>query len=308
MLNIFKNTIILIFVFLFVTTSVWAQNLIGPRVAKIIVPRAVVYADENLISPLGYIPNGKIIAVGNPRKVNRDIVPTVISGRVAYLELTDIEYQEEKLEESKTGELREHNIDIVLKKPEEKLNENNSVYFSISRFNAGSDFERTILDLEDLEARSWFTSFNLSLLHRKPLSRFFFGVGWEYSMLDAADAHFKFFILNPQIGFTPIRNQLFNLDLFFNLDFSTGSNITIDNNLSDEPSGFLFGPQLGARLITTSHLKYRIFGTLSYRLYKTYGYTAFRRTTENSPTEDEEFLGFDKLGGINVGLGICFDL
>ena len=36
----------------------------GVKIAKIIVPRAVVYADENLNQPLGYIGNGKLITVG----------------------------------------------------------------------------------------------------------------------------------------------------------------------------------------------------------------------------------------------------
>ena len=117
MKKFFRIELILITLFIFVTNSIWAQsNITEPRVAKIIVPRAIVYADETLQTPLGYIANGKLIAVGNPRKVNKEIVPTIVSGRLAYVEVSDLEYQEERIEEknAKIGALKEHNVDIVL--------------------------------------------------------------------------------------------------------------------------------------------------------------------------------------------------
>ena len=49
------------------------------------------------------------------------IVPTIVSGRIAFLEYKDIEVQDEKIKNKKYQ--AEHDIDIIIKKPDEKLNE-----------------------------------------------------------------------------------------------------------------------------------------------------------------------------------------
>ena len=72
--------------------------------ARIITPKAIVYADENMLSPLGYIANGKAIIVGNPRRMNRDLVPLVVYGRLAFIEIKDIRY-EDTADEGPTGDL-----------------------------------------------------------------------------------------------------------------------------------------------------------------------------------------------------------
>jgi len=54
--------------------------------ARIIVPKAIVYSDEMLNTPIGYIVNGKYITVGKPRNQNPDIYPLVVYGRIAYID------------------------------------------------------------------------------------------------------------------------------------------------------------------------------------------------------------------------------
>ncbi len=70
----------------------------GPQSARVIAPRAVVYSDENMSSPLGFISNDKLIKVGNPRKKNPNLVPLVVYGRVAFIEIKDIHYESQKME------------------------------------------------------------------------------------------------------------------------------------------------------------------------------------------------------------------
>lgn len=297
------------FILFFIQNSYAGLDLAGPKVAKIVVPRAIVYAEEYLLTPLGYIPNGKLIAVGNPRRVNKDIVPTIISGRLAYLELSDIEFLDDSIDDqkSKIGSIAEHDVDVILKRPEEKLNENNSILFLLSRFNAGPEVNAFFFELEDKYA-SWYTSLHVGLVHRKPLSRLFYGFGWEFDYINVGEASFKKFIMSPSIGLTLMQNPVFSVDAFFNLDFSTGFNIVVDNNHAKEPNGFLWGPQVGVRLIAAPTTKYRLYGQISYRKYQVYGLEGFRRTSDNYPTDDYDVTGYTKMYGIGIGAGFTFDI
>lgn len=307
----FKNIrIILIAVLTFVISfSLFAEESSKTRIAKIIVPRAVVYADEYLNTPLGYIANGKYIHVGNPRKVNQEIVPLIVSGRIAYIELRDIDYQDDEVIESnqKNGIVREHNVDIILKKPEEKLNENNSIYFQLGRFDGGSELKQAVYNLESLEG-SWLTSFGTFFLHRNPLSKIFWGAGFEYSYLKADQMRFDVFMFSPTFGYTFIRNFVFSVEAFANLDLATSTSFKIDNNYTEDPKGFMWGPQIGIRVIATPNTKYKIFGSLSYRKYSALDLSPLKRTDPDDISSEITYDGVSKVGGLSLNFGIGFDL
>jgi hypothetical protein len=281
----------------------------GAKIAKVIVARAVVYGDENLISPLGYLPNGKLLYVGNPRRVNNEIVPTIISGRLAFLELRDIEYQDEKIDErnSKSGFLKEHNIDIVLTKPEDKLNENNSVYFQFGGFSSGNNMQQVTYDLEGKSA-SFMTNIGSFFIHREPTSKFFWGASFEYNYLKSQDMRFKAFLFGPNFGYSLIRNFAFSLEVIANLDLSSAAYYEIDNNYSEDPQGFLWGPQMGIRFITSPNTRYKIFGSLTYRIYKAHSLFNPRKYDPNDLVTDIPVSGLKQLQGISFAFGFGFDL
>jgi hypothetical protein len=310
MKKLIQLKLILITLFLLVTNSIWAQsNITEPRVAKIIVPRAIVYADETLQTPLGYIANGKLIAVGNPRRVNKEIVPTIVSGRLTYIEVSDIEYQEERIEEknAKIGALKEHNIDIVLVKPEEKLNENNSLLLQIGTFGVGEQVKNTLYNMEGVN-KTGMTSLNVTVVHRRPFSNLFYGVGWEYDFISAGGTSIKSFMMSPALGMTFFKSRAFSLETWASIDFSTGTSTKIENNFSDDPSGFMWGPLIGVRLIAAPNVKYRLFGALTYRTYSVYSMDTFTKTNAVDDTLEDTVAGFDNLTGVGLHFGISYDL
>jgi hypothetical protein len=311
-MNIFlKNLFILVFLFGFVIPQSFAIEFFkGPKVARVITARAIVYGDENLSIPLGYIPNGKVIAVGPVRKnLLKDYVPVIVSGRLAYLETKDIQYEEEKIEQqsNKLGEPKEHDIDIIITKPEDKLNENNSVYFHVGQYAGGSEVLAAIQKIENVD-QSWFTSMGVLILHRNSLSRNFYGLGFEYDWITAKDLKFQVFMLNTTYGYSILKNPLFSIDLFGNLDITTGTDLKITNNNSIEPTGFFIGPKLGIRLNTTPNTKYKIYGELSYRQYKVYGLETLQRANDIYTTQDDDITGINSISGVNYTVGISFDL
>ncbi len=268
------NALILGCIFLFVTPILAfadssGELLSGTHIARVIVPKAIVYSDENMNSPLGYISNDKLITVGNPRKKNPDLVPLVVYGRLAFIESKNIHFENESVEKlsSKHGAPREHNIDIILTKPEEKLSENNSAYFSLHQFSGGNDTKNLFSNIDGTNKQNYL-GYGISLIHRQTTGKLFWGLGYEYNSISSSNIDFNIFMLKPIIGYTPIRTPLFLVDLFFTLDFSLSAQLTIKNNLDTEPPGFIWGPELGARMVFFPANKYHLCGGIGYRNYK----------------------------------------
>lgn len=244
-------------------------NLAGKTyTARIVTPKAVVYADENMLSPLGYIANGKAIIVGNPRRMNKDLVPTVVYGRLAFIEIKDIRYEDTADEEynARRGAPREHNFDITIQKPEERLSENNSVYFSLHTYGAGDEVKNAFVNIQNAE-ESNFSGFEFQFIHRQPQSRVFWGAAFDYSGISSADMKFAYWLISPTIGFTPIKTPLFYLDIYASLDLSVNAEFDIANNFENEPTPFVWGPQINARVVFFPQSKYHVFGGVGLRKY-----------------------------------------
>lgn len=304
------NILILGWFLLFVTPIMCSAedndnpDMSGPHKAKVIVPRAIVYSDESLNSPLGYISSDKLITVGNPRKKNPDLLPMIVYGRVAFIEAKNIQYESESLEasqNSKRGAPREHNIDLVLNKPEEKLSENNSVYLAIHEFGAGVE-TKDLFSAINKEEKGTFTGFDLSILHRQTTGKFLWGAGIDYNILTSSGVDFNLFMLSPIVGFTPIRNPLFMTDLLFSFDIVSSAQLKIKTNTVNEPNGFAYGPQFGARIVFFPNLNYHITGNINYRSYKVVRLETVEDANGNS------INGVSKISGVNLGIGLAFEI
>lgn len=240
----------------------------GPTLARVISPKAIVYADENMNSPLGYIANGKVITVGNPRRLNRELVPVVVYGRVAFVEIKNLQYENASMDEEsgRHGAPREHNFDINLMKPEEKLAENNSVYLSLHRFGAGAEIKQAFLDIEGEEKDS-FTGASAQFIHRHSLSRFFWGVNFDTSKISQEQMELGVFFMGPTLGYTLLKNVVFALDVYASLDISVGTEFEIKNNFEKESDPVIWGPQVNARVVLFPEAKYHVAGGMGFRRY-----------------------------------------
>jgi len=277
--------------------------LVGTHMARVIVPKAVVYSDENMNSPLGYIFNDRLVTVGNPRKKNPDLVPLVVYGRLAFIETKSIHFENESIEmlNAKRGALREHNIDIVLIKPEEKLSENNSAYFSINEFGAGEDTKKLFTTIDGTE-KSSIVSFDISLIHRQVNGKMFWGGGVEYNKLSSANIDLNFFLLKPILGYTLMRTPLFLLDLNLSFDFTVGAQLKIESNSDTEPNAFIYGPSFGGKIVFFPNNKYHLFGGVAYRNYKVL-------QIENVYDSNEKLInGISSINGVEVGIGLAIEM
>jgi hypothetical protein len=250
---------------------------------------------------LGYISNDKLITVGNPRKRNPELVPIVVYGRLGFIESKNIHFENETIEilNSKRGAPREHNIDLVLTKPEERLSENNSAYFSLHQFSAGEETKNLISSV-DGSTKDNFTGFGISLIHRQLTGRALWGAGYEYNSLSSPSVKFTVYTINPTIGYTPIKNPLFLVDLLFSLDFSISAQLKIQG--TNQPSAFVWGPQFGARAVLFPNQKYHAFAGLGYRSYRV------MRLNDLQNDSGTNIGAISKINGINLNIGFAFEI
>lgn len=273
------------------------------KLARIIVPKAIVYSDESMISPIGHIVDNKLIKVGNPRKKNPDLVPIVVYGRLAYIELKNIKIESDSDQNInlKNGRSEEHNIDALLMKPEEKLNQNNSLFFTVQKFSAGSQTANLIETIDGV-SNDQFLGLGANIIHRNSMSRIFWGLGYEYNALKSDHVILDFFQINPTVGLTPLKNPLLILDLLFSFDFSFNAQYKY-NNYDIGPTPFYYGPNLSARVLLFPNQKYHLTGTLGFRSYKVIGFESL-----NDINNSMVINGITRMSGVNLGIGFGLEL
>lgn len=267
--------------------------------ARVTAPKAIVYADENMNSPLGFISNGKLLTVGNPRKLNRDLVPLVVYGRIGFIQIKDIRYEDAGDENlsAKMGAPREHDIDVIIKKPDEKLSENNSFYVSLHSFSTGDELKNLFMAVDGVEKNSM-NGVAVQFIHRQEFSRYFWGAGFDYSFVSSDNLSFGFFAINPTLGYSLMRNSLFFLDVYASMDFTVSTFTDIKNNTENEPSGFVWGPQVNARIVLFPEKKYHAFGGIGVRKYKVMEMESF------TDANDRELSGLQNISGLQLFLGV----
>lgn len=82
--------VLAILVTIFSCTTIWAA-----QTALVIVDRAVIYADEHMTSPIGYVKRGKKIKVGEKAKNLGQVYAIVVSKKVAYIKVNDLSTEKE---------------------------------------------------------------------------------------------------------------------------------------------------------------------------------------------------------------------
>ncbi|TDJ07192.1 MAG: hypothetical protein E2O68_03935 [Deltaproteobacteria bacterium] len=73
----------------------------GAQTAYVKTARAVIYSDKELSSPIGYVRMGRKLRVGDVKRQQGSVLPVIISGRIAYIEIKNLALPESKSLEEK---------------------------------------------------------------------------------------------------------------------------------------------------------------------------------------------------------------
>ncbi len=90
-------------------------SVFAARNAIVVSEKAVIWADVARTTPLGYAPRGKVLRVGEVQRDKNQVLPVLISGKVAYISVEDISFSEndrKRAIESAQESRFEKNIDV----------------------------------------------------------------------------------------------------------------------------------------------------------------------------------------------------
>jgi hypothetical protein len=80
-----RLSLILLWPLLFYCQDLWASQR-----AIVITDKAVIYADETMTSPIGYLSKGKSFLMGEIPRNKAQVYPIIVSGKVAYIRAIDV--------------------------------------------------------------------------------------------------------------------------------------------------------------------------------------------------------------------------
>src|SRR5680860_266278 len=69
--------------------------------ALVMSDRAVIYADQEMTSPIGYVPRGKKIKVGEVARNKAQVYPIIVSGKLAYIRVIDVSTEKDQLDSTR---------------------------------------------------------------------------------------------------------------------------------------------------------------------------------------------------------------
>lgn len=86
----------LLLFFLFYCSFLWAS-----QDALVLADRAVIYSDQEMTSPVGYVSRGKKIKVGEIPRNKAQVYPIIVSGKVAYIRALDVTTEKESMDSTR---------------------------------------------------------------------------------------------------------------------------------------------------------------------------------------------------------------
>ncbi len=85
-------------ILVFMLSGFVCQNIWAAQDAIVMVDRAVIYADESMSAPIGFVRKGRRIKVGDIARNKAQVYPIIVSGKVGYIRVLDVSTEKESVE------------------------------------------------------------------------------------------------------------------------------------------------------------------------------------------------------------------
>jgi len=214
------------------------------RVAVVNSERATIFSDLTMDSPIGFVRGGKVIKVGEKARMKGTIVPIIVSGRIAYIQVKDLRFVEDE-DQIYSPKITEHNIDNSQFYVEDSLKDNNHVIIQMGQYSLGQNWTNLSEQAGDTST-SALTYYNIMLEHRSPLKSFGFGFGGSIYSVSQPKVQMAAFSFNGQIYWSPLKFSWFSVDLLLGgmLSLDTRIKVTeVAGTTQGNFYGWFFGPQ-----------------------------------------------------------------
>ena len=283
----------LIFIFILALSG----RAIAAQVAVITSPKAVIYSDQKLTTPLGYISYGKKITVGDVERKDGTVLPVIISGRVAYIQIKDINIKKTSADPGiNTPKVKEHDIEESFKTDQDKLSENNFVSFRAGTYSGGEDWKLFSEEFDDTSSN--LANFSILMEHRTPVNRMSWGFGISYYTVAQDELEAKTLTLDGTLYYALVHFRYATIEGFGGFSFSGDFKISQGGG-EQITKGVLYGYNFGAIARLLPYSKIGFYGGFS--IQKLYIKDLEPITNENS---DDVTIG--SLSGTNIFAGLSY--
>lgn len=272
-----------------------SSQILGAQLAVVSVPKAVIFSDQKLTTPIGYISYGKKIKVGEVEKKDGTILPVVVSGRIAYVQIKDLTIQDGIIGVN-TPKITQHDVELTFQTDQDKLSENNFFSASLGQAGAGESWQN--YSSEFGEESSTFSVISLQMEHRNPAKDTSWGFGLTYFSASNEDISAKSLAVEANLFYSLFNFRYMSISAFGGLLFS-GDFQVIQAEEEQKANGVLYGYSFGGIARILPYSKFGAFGGLSIRKIKV-------ADLEPIETSSGAEVGIDSLSGVNIFAGISY--
>ena len=295
-MGLFLKTLIF---FLIPFLTLLSSTAWGTRHAHVKTDHAVVYADQNLSTPLGHISRGKRVVVGEvPRKYGT-LLPILVAGKVGWIQIRDIQFV--AIADSDSESMLEH--DIIALEKSDNLGINNHISLVNNVFVFGKEWEELSYAIGDeVGLRPFYMTVYFD--HRPPSLRYSFGIGLSYLYLKQDNLVLSAPLLELKGLWSAIKYKYFNFDLSAGAFFSGAFKVDGPYNPLDEDqddTGEMYGINYGVEFKYFPYSTFSIINGLSFHHGIISGLAPIKISNE-----ENDIIALDRFKGTNYYFGISY--
>jgi len=214
------NKVIFYFIsYLFLSSVVFAS-----QEAVVDTLRAVIYADVDKKSPIGYVRKGKKLMVGDIKRRNGTMLPVMVNGQVGWIKVVDLFLPYDQRASDIPRSVTEHEV-LIEDKVKDPLDQNNFLSFKLSpsTLNLAGHVEIFNGTSEEFDGElDSATEFDFMYEHKNPYHSIHWGVGLSYLQAEVSPLNISGIIFKGGLTWVPFRTSLLNIELYSNLSLSGG--------------------------------------------------------------------------------------
>ena len=275
----------------------FCTNALAAQIATITSPKAIIYADMKMSTPLGYISYGKKVKVGEVERKDGTVLPIALSGRIAYIKVKDISIKRGSQDAGvSTPKITEHDVEMTFKTDQDKLSENNFISLSMASFSGGQQWQEYSEEFND-ESSNFF-NVNINMEHRNPGRRMSWGFGVGYYTVSQEQLEAKTLTLDATLYYALLHFRYLTLEAFGGVNFSGDFKISQGNG-EQITKGVLYGYNFGGVARILPYSKIGFFAGASLKSL----YIRDLDTIESSSGQEITLKG---LSGYNAFAGVSY--
>lgn len=283
---------LLLFFYIFICFSAHAT-----RVAYTINSKTIVYSDENLEIPIGFIKAGRKIVVSDKDFKANTVTALFVSGRISYVKLKDITFKVNNSDIGLAPEIKEHDVDVLFLTDEDRLRDNNHITLLIAKQALGSDWETFNENYGASEIPTFANQFKLLVEHRSPAKKYGFGLGFSFLSASSTDLKIDIPILYLEYQYRLFQFKLISIEGYGGINFSGGAKL--EDSEGQISRGVLLGYELGARARLFPFSKISVLGGIAVSSNKL-------DSMEPILNDDFEELVLTSIGGAKIEFGVSW--